>query len=70
MDEQALLQRLSVDTHVNIELLRALLHNHEIRALVAANKLNEAVVKIRAIDPSVGLGQAKIIVAEFSVESK
>jgi hypothetical protein len=42
MDEQALLHRISVDTNVNIELLKDLFHNDEIYTLIMAGKITDA----------------------------
>jgi hypothetical protein len=70
MDEEALLHRVSVNTNVNIELLKDLLHNDALWALVVARKSTEAIMKIRDIYPRVGLREAKRIVEEFSAELK
>ena len=70
MDEQALLHRLSVDTNVNIELLKDLLHNDELWALVVAGKSTEAIMKLRDLAPRVGLREAKMVVEAFSAELK
>jgi hypothetical protein len=70
MDEEALLHRLSVDTNVNIELLKDLLHNDELWALVVAGKTIEAIMKLRDLAPRVGLREAKMVVEAFSAELK
>jgi (p)ppGpp synthase/HD superfamily hydrolase len=68
MDEQALLHQISVDTNVNIELLKELFHNEEIYTLIRNNKLIDAILKIRDIEPKVGLRQAKMIAEAFAAE--
>ena len=68
MDEQALLHRISVDTNVNIELLKDLFHNDELYTLIMADKKNEAIMKLRDFAPRVGLREAKMIIEAFSAE--
>lgn len=70
MDELALLHRISVDTNVNIELLKDLFHNDEIYTLIMAGKITDAIMKLRDIDSRVGLREAKMIVQAFSAELK
>jgi len=70
MDEQALLHRLSVDTDVNIELLKDLLHNDELWVLAVQGKVNPAAMKIRDLAPRVGLREALKIAEAFVAAAK
>ena len=70
MDEQALLHQISVETGVNIELLRDLFHNEKVVALIRAGKTVDATIHIRSLQPRVGLMEAKKIVEFFSAELK
>jgi hypothetical protein len=70
MDEQELLHRISVDTNVNIELLKDLFHNEEFRALIIDGKTIDAVLKIRATHARVGLREAKMVVEAFAAAWK
>ena len=66
MDEQALLHKISVETGVNIELLKDLIHDEKLLALIRARKTNDAILYIRSTQLSAGLGTAKVIVEAFS----
>ena len=68
MDEQAFLHQLSVDTNVNIELLKDLIRNDQLLALIRKKKLIDAAIKIRSIQPRVGLREAQMIAQAFSRE--
>jgi hypothetical protein len=68
MDEQALLHQISIDTDVNIELLRDLFHDDRIYRLIMSGEHNEAIKLIRTIQPRVGLREAQLIVRAFSAE--
>jgi hypothetical protein len=68
MDEEAFLHRVSVDTNVNIELLKDLLHNEKFHALVASGKTMQAIALLRSIQPRVGLREAKMVVDAFAAE--
>ena len=70
MDEQELLHKISVDTDVNIELLKDLLHDDKLQTLIQTGKLNDAIVLLRTNHPRVGLGMAKVIVETFSTAWK
>ncbi len=70
MDEQEVLHRISVENNVNIELLKDLIHNDKLLALIKAGKTTDAVLLIRTTYPVVGLSQAKMIVDAFSAELK
>jgi hypothetical protein len=70
MDEQALLHRLSVETGVNIELLKDLLHNDEVWVLAVEAKTIPLTMKIRDLAPRVGLREAKSIAEAFVAEAK
>jgi hypothetical protein len=70
MDEQEFLHQLSVDSNINIELLKDLFHNDNFWALVNAGKSMDAIILIRSIQPIVGLREAQMIVQAFSKEKK
>jgi len=70
MDEQELLHRISVDTNVNIELLKDLFHNEEFRALIIGGKTMDAILRVRNNYPRVGLREAKKIVEAFAAAWK
>jgi hypothetical protein len=70
MDEQELLHRISVDTNLNIELLKDLAANAEFRALVKAGKMMDAIVRIRGNRPNVGLREAKMAYEAFAAAWK
>jgi ribosomal protein L7/L12 len=66
MDEQELLHKVSVDTNVNIELLKDLYKNDELWVLIRSGKNIDAIMLLRSIAPRVGLREAKKIVEAFS----
>jgi hypothetical protein len=66
MDEQELLHKVSVDTNVNIELLKDLYKNDQLWALIKSGKNIDAIMLLRSISPRVGLREAKKIVEAFS----
>ncbi len=68
MDEQALLHQVSVDTNVNIELLKDLIHNDKLNALIVSGKKTDAIMLIRRIQPAVELWEAKKVVEAFAAE--
>jgi hypothetical protein len=70
MDEQELLHKISVETDVNIELLKDLIHDEKLLALIKAGKLNDAILLLRSSQTRVGLGMAKVIVEAFSAALK
>jgi hypothetical protein len=70
MDEQELLHKISVQTNVNIELLKDLIHDEKLLALIKAGKSTDAILQIRRIQPRVELMEAKMIVEAFSAALK
>ena len=70
MDEQALLHKISVDTDVNIEILKDFLHDERIHTLIVSGKEMDAVKLIRDMEARVGLREALSIVRSFSEEMK
>jgi hypothetical protein len=66
MDEQELLHKISVDTNVNIELLKDLYQNEKLWFLIRTGKNIDAIMLLRSIASRVGLREAKKIVDEFS----
>jgi hypothetical protein len=66
MDEQELLHKISVDTNVNIELLKDLYQNEKLWFLIRTGKNIDATILLRSIAPRVGLREAKKIVDEFT----
>ncbi len=70
MDEDAFLHQISVNTDVNIELLKDLLHNEKFHSLIASGKNMEAIALLRSIQPRVGLREAKMVVDAFAAEAK
>ncbi len=68
MDEGLFLHELSVRTDVNIELLKDLLHNAKLQALIAAHKSIDAIQLVRSISPRVGLREAKLVVEALAGE--
>ena len=70
MDEQEFLHKISVDTNVNIELLKDLFHNAEFVALIKAGKSMDAIMRIRAMQPRIELWEAKAVVQAFAAELK
>jgi hypothetical protein len=70
MDDQEFLHKLSVDTNVNIELLKDLSGNYKFWPLVRTGKLHEAIMVLRDIVPRVGLREAKMIAEAFIAQYK
>lgn len=70
MDEQELLHKISVETDVNIELLKDLIHDEKLQALIKAGKITDATLLLHAKHTLLGLGQAKMIVEAFSAALK
>jgi hypothetical protein len=70
MDEQELLHKISVETNVNIELLKDLIHDEKLLALIKAGKSTDSILHIRRIQPRVELMEAKMIVEAFSAALK
>jgi hypothetical protein len=68
MDEQEFLHRLSVKTNVNIEFLKDLYRNNEFLALIQAGKTIDATIRVRRLQPRIGLVEAKMIAEAFSAE--
>jgi hypothetical protein len=70
MNDQEFLHKLSVDTNVNIELLKDLSGNDKFWALVRIGKLHDAIMALRDIVPRVGLREAKMIAEAFIAQYK
>ena len=70
MDEQELLHKISVETNVNIELLKDLIHDEKLVALIKAGKINDATLLLHSSQTRVGLGMAKVIVEALSAALK
>jgi hypothetical protein len=70
MDEQEFLHRISVDTNVNIELLKDLIHDDKLLVSIKTGKTMDAIMRIRSIQARVGLREAQMIVQAFSAELK
>jgi hypothetical protein len=70
MGEQEFLHKVSVDTNVNIELLKDLTGNDKFWTLVRTGKVNDAIMLLRDIQPRVGLREAKMVVEAFIQEYK
>lgn len=66
MDEQEFLHKVSVDTNVNIELLKDLYVNDKMWILIRAGKIIDATILLRSIQPRIGLREAKMVVDAFS----
>jgi len=65
MDEQELLHRISIDTNVNVEVLKDLYHNETFLALIKADQSTDAILFIRRNYPRLGLAGAKFIAEAF-----
>ncbi|MGA2504992.1 MAG: hypothetical protein ABSG01_12950 [Anaerolineales bacterium] len=65
MDDQEFLHKVSVDTNVNIELLKDLTTNEKFWTLIRTGKTNNAIMLLRDIQPRVGLREAKKVVEAF-----
>ena len=70
MDEQEFLQKLSVRTNVNIELLKELTGNDKFWSLIKTGNMFEAVHLLRDLQSRVGLRDAKMVVEAFIEEYK
>ena len=70
MDEQELLHKISVETDVNIELLKDLIHDEKLLALIKAGKITDAILFLRSSYTRVELGTAKVVVEAFSAALK
>lgn len=70
MDEQEFLHKVSVETNVNIELLKDLFHNEEILGLIKSGKSLDAILRIRAMQPRIEMWEAKAVVQAFANELK
>ncbi len=60
MDEQEMLHRISVDTNVNIELLKDLYHSEEFKALIKAGKSMDAILFFPKELPAAGSGGGEV----------
>ena len=65
MDEQEFLHKVSVDTNVNIELLKDLTGNEKFWSLIRTRKTTEAIMLLRDVIPKIGLREAKKVVDAF-----
>jgi hypothetical protein len=70
MDEQELLHKISVETDVNIELLKDLIHDEKLLALIKTGKITDATLLLHSQQTRLGLGKSKIIVEAFSAALK
>lgn len=70
MNEQELLHKISVETNVNIEILKDLIHNEKFIALIKAGKTIDATILLRSIQPRIELQMAKMVVEAFSAAWK
>jgi len=70
MDEQDILHKISVETDINIELLKDLFHDEKLMGLIKAGKLNDATMLLYSSRATVKLGRAKVIVEAFSAALK
>ncbi len=68
MDEQEFLHRLSVETNVNMELLKDLAKNAQFLNLTRAGKTIDATLFIRTLQARIGLREAKMIAEAFVAE--
>jgi hypothetical protein len=66
MDEREFFHKLSVDTDVNIELLKDLSQNEEFLNLTKDGNIIDATGVIRSLQPRVGLREAKMIAEAFA----
>ena len=66
MNEQEFLHQVSVETNVNIELLKDLYQNDKFWNLIRAGKIIDAIQLLRSIQPIVGLHEAKMVVEAFT----
>ena len=70
MDEQEFLHKLSMDTNVNIELLKDLIKDEKFIDLTRRGKTIDAIGILRRIQPRVELMEAKMVVEAFTREFK
>jgi hypothetical protein len=70
MDDQEFLHKLSVDTNVNIELLKDLMANEKFWTLVRTGNVHDAIMVLRDIQSRVGLREAKMVVEAFIQQYK
>jgi len=70
MDEQEFLHNLSVETNVNIELLKDLTINEKFWTLIRSGKTINAIMLLRVIQPRLGLREAKMVVEALIKEYK
>jgi ribosomal protein L7/L12 len=70
MDEQEFLHNLSIETNVNIELLKDLTKNEKFWTLIRSGKTIDAIMLLRDIQPRVGLREAKMVVEALIKEYK
>jgi hypothetical protein len=68
MDEQEFLHKLSVDTNVNIELLKDLIKNEKFIELARSGKTMDAIGFLRRIQPRIELMESKMVVEAFARE--
>jgi hypothetical protein len=66
MDADELLHNVSVDTDVNIELLKDLYMNEKLWTLIHAGKIIDATILVRSIQSRIELREAKMVVEAFA----
>ena len=66
MDEQEILHKISVETDINIELLKDVIHDENLLQLIRAKKKNNAIMYLHANYTQISLGGAKLIVEAFA----
>jgi len=66
MDEQEILHRISVDTNINIELLKDVYHDDKFYTLIKAGKKMDAIMHLRKTYIVVDLAKAKAMTDAFS----
>ena len=70
MDDQEFLHKLSVDTNVNIELLKDLMADEKFWTLIRTGNVHDAIMVLRDIQSRVGLREAKMVVEAFIQQYK
>jgi cytosine/adenosine deaminase-related metal-dependent hydrolase len=70
MEAEDVLHRVSVNTNVNIELLKDLYQDPRLWDLIHAGKINDAILHVRSTSPRISLGGAKLVVEEFAREGR
>ncbi|MEZ0396878.1 MAG: hypothetical protein ABWK53_10690 [Anaerolineales bacterium] len=70
MEVQEFLHKVSVDTNVNIELLKDLYDDTHLWDLIRAGKINDAASYVRSLQPRVRLLEALMVVKAFAKEGK